>query len=765
MRSLLLKQKRIIITVLVLAFLLSGCSMPGSGKNTVPGQNTPASNQAPAASNNSGESANLAEMLAKQEEMKKFADMDEIKAFLEERSQSLGYAGYKGMMTDGAWGAMAEESLSAPSPARKDALSTQSAAGSAINFSQTNIQVEGVDEADIVKTDGDYIYAISGSSLYIVDAVPGKDASVLSKIQFKSMPSELYISKNRMIVIGHDYNISQAAIYKKFIRKSAYSFLKVFDITDRKDPKQLRDLDFEGNYTDSRMIGDYVYLVTQTYAQYLEDELPIPRIIDEGKELSTDKNTKPCNCPDVYYFDIPSNYFNYLSVAAVNISDKEERIGSNVFLLSQNQNLYVSQKNLYLTYTKYLDEYSLMMDIMQEIVLPKLSAKDQERIAKIRQADKLILTKAEKQAKITSIVEKYVESRTDGEQDDLRKKAEKAVKQKYEDISKELEKTIIHKIAIDKNKLELKGSGEVTGYALNQFSMDEKDGYFRIATTKNRSWSSLASAIYDEEGVKDQNVSYSNLYVLDENLKQVGALEKLAENEQIYSVRFMQNKAYMVTFKQTDPLFVIDLSTPTNPKVLGKLKIPGFSNYLHPYDENTLIGIGKETSENQWGGVNAKGLKISLFDVSDIANPKEAAKYELGESGSNSEALSDHKAFLFSREKELLAIPVHLTQKTAGNDYARYVFSGAAVFKITRNSIDLKGKIEHSDSNIENSNVKERYYYNSNPVRRCLYIGDDLYSVSNQFIKINQLSDLSEVKKLELSENLSGAGDDFEAFK
>ena len=126
-------------------------------------------------------------------------------------------------------------------------------------------------------------------------------------------------------------------------------------------------------------------------------------------------------------------------------------------------------------------------------------------------------------------------------------------------------------------------------------------------------------------------------------MKVVGKVEKLAEGEKIYSVRFMQNRAYLVTFKQIDPLFVIDLEDPTNPKVLGELKIPGFSNYLHPYDETTLIGLGKDS-----GNWNA-GLKLSLFDVSDVKNPKEIDNYVFENGRGDSIALNDHKAFLFSK--------------------------------------------------------------------------------------------------------------------
>jgi len=329
------------------------------------------------------------------------------------------------------------------------------------------------------------------------------------------------------------------------------------------------------------------------------------------------------------------------------------------------------------------------------------------------------------------------------------------MKKKYEDISKELEKTVIHKIAINSGSLEYKTFGEVTGQVLNQFSMDEQNGFFRIATTKNRTWSQ-----FTDSGQQD---SYNNLYVLDENLKPAGKLEGLAPGERIYSARFMQNRAYMVTFKQTDPLFVIDLADPNNPKVLGQLKIPGFSNYLHPYDDHKLIGLGKETTENEWGGVTTKGIKLSLFDVADVANPKEIDKYVLGDSGSDSIALSDHKAFLFSKEKNLLVIPASIMEAKDNNSYGQFVFSGAVVFKVDDNGFTLKGKIDHSDGGIA-SNESEtwggiRYY--DNTVERSLFINDVLYTFSPKYLKMNNMDNLDLIKFLELKKELSGANDDF----
>ena len=372
-------------------------------------------------------------------------------------------------------------------------------------------------------------------------------------------------------------------------------------------------------------------------------------------------------------------------------------------------------------------------------------------------------------------------------------------------IAKEMEKTVIHKILIDSGKIEYKANGEVPGQPLNQFSMDENKGYFRIATTTSgnnwgmvtsgtmqtatavrsiseqtttqgkamtetqvsqetaQSASALSQTTPQNLGIGAtttgeqkpvmqtptvlQNVApvpepqvsgpQNHVYVLDSDLKIVGKLEDMAGGERIYSVRFLGDKAYMVTFRQTDPLFVIDLSSPQNPKVLGYLKIPGVSDYLHPYDETHVIGVGRDASEQ--GRIT--GMKLSLFDVSNVSSPIEVSKYIIGGQGTSSDALYDHKAFLFDKKKNLLVIPV----SEYGANWQNY-WQGAYVFNLElANGFAMKGKITHQN-NTENST----YYYDWNSqIRRSLFIENTLYTISNKMVKMNSLSDLSEINKVE----------------
>jgi uncharacterized secreted protein with C-terminal beta-propeller domain len=308
------------------------------------------------------------------------------------------------------------------------------------------------------------------------------------------------------------------------------------------------------------------------------------------------------------------------------------------------------------------------------------------------------------------------------------------------EIAKEMEKTIVHKIEINAGKIEYKTAGEVPGRVLNQFSMDENNGYFRIATTTGN-W---------------QLETSNHMYVLDSGLKVVGKVEDLAPGERIYSVRFMGSKAYMVTFRQVDPLFVIDLSNPRNPQVLGFLKIPGFSNYLHPYDDTHLIGIGRDATEQG----RTLGLKLSLFDVSDFSNPKELSNYIIGDSWStNSEAINEHKAFLFDKEKNLLVIPVSesssetiIDEDTGKRTWKWNYWQGAYVFNLDLSGFELKGKVSHFSETNETDDEDHwpRYDYAAQ-VRRSLYMDDVLYTISTKFVKMNDLNDIdTEINTVEL---------------
>lgn len=314
--------------------------------------------------------------------------------------------------------------------------------------------------------------------------------------------------------------------------------------------------------------------------------------------------------------------------------------------------------------------------------------------------------------------------------------------------------TSVYKFSIQEGSTEYLGKGTVQGRILNQFSMDENNGYFRIATTQNK---------YTENKFEMTN----NLYILDPAMNMTGKIENIAPGERIYSVRFLGDRGYMVTFKTVDPLFVLDLKNPSEPKILGELKIPGYSNYLHPYDENHIIGFGKEAveiEEQHWSGQGTVknayylGMKVALFDVSDVNNPKEKFKIEIGDRGTDSELFWNHKALLFSKEKNIMAFPVtvcEIDQAAVGKDdylyrkdprlaYGMPVFQGALVYNISENGFSLKGMITHQPPGKVADLQRMNQYDYARDISRILYIDDTLYTVSNGYLKANDLNTLQE---------------------
>ncbi len=710
--------------------------------------------------------------IAKQGTVKKFQNTEEVREFLQtdpasasHRHGDFGLAA-PDMMRDVTLEATGEAPLSADLDAPGEVGVEDR------DYSDTNIQVEGVDEADIIKTDGEHIYALSEESIFIIKAYPGEESEILSQIKFDSRPQDMYLSQNRLAVFGRDSQIYEREEFSHLPRRQNFSYFKIFDISDKQNPEEVKDLRVEGNYFDSRMIGDYVYFVTSNPRyRYLENVPVLPRIIENGEQLVNDCRGNRCLDPAVYYFDSPYDSYNFTNITAINIQDEEEKINSEMYLFSGNQDMYVSLNNIYISYTKRINVDQVIMELTLEMLLPELPREEQEKIREIQGVEEYILTEEEKWRKIGNIIEFNIYAMPQEEQDRLEEKTMEYIAKKWQEIRSQVERTVIHKIAIDEGELEYENQGEVSGYVLNQFSMSEEDGYFRIATTRGRDWG-MPSDIGDTE-------SYSNLYVLDENMEKVGGVENIAPGERIFSARFMQNRAYLVTFEEIDPFFVIDLKDPRNPEILGELKIPGFSDYLHPYDENTVIGIGKETEFDRW--VTEVGVKLSLFDVSDVNNPVKTDYHVLGDRFSDTLVSRDHKAFLFSKDRNLLVLPVSLRNEVEDEDGEeiseevespereveaspaemredappeisisrpmpvtppRYnYFRGAAVFHVDRDGFELRGMIEHGEDESQNY---------SNQVRRSLYIEDSLYTLSNNYLKINNLDDLEIVNNLRL---------------
>ncbi len=653
--------------------------------------------------------------------VKKFESKEALMNFLDKAGAFQSRINYYGR--SGGIMALGDTAMKVSAPS---AESSSGSGQSATDYSTTNIQVEGVDEADFIKNDGKYIYMISQNKLLIVDAYPAEDAKIISETKLSGNVRDLFLNGDKVIVFidANDYVYSLSEY--DFVPRPVYrqkTHAVVYDISDKKDPKVEEDYDTKGYYITSRMIGDYVYMVVQDPVQYYGRAVDMPMVkAASGKMIR----------PDIYYFDNQEDNYNFNTVLSFNVNEKDS-IKAKTFMMGYSNTIYVSEKNIYITYQKNFPYYFYERNNEErfyEVVLPLLSKEVRDEVDSVKSDSSLAAY--EKWAKISSKVEEMFNNMDDKEKDNYVSKVNDAIAEYELKRDEERRKTIIHKILIDKGDVNYEKKGEVKGYLLNQFSMDESGENFRVATTFE-SWSS------------GKNIQYNNVYVLDKDMETVGKLEKIAPDERIYSTRFIGDRLYMVTFKRIDPFFVIGLSDAKNPKVLGELKIPGFSDYLHPYDENHIIGIGKETGENEWGGISTKGIKIALFDVTDVENPKLVDKYDIGEQGTDSEALQDHKAFLFDKKKGLLAIPVREVKGKQYYDsrlgyYTQRVWQGAYVFKVSDEGFKLDGKISHGEA-------EENYYYwygAPSAVRRILFMDDTLYTVSQKKIVANDLTEISD---------------------
>jgi inhibitor of cysteine peptidase len=650
-------------------------------------------------------------------QLKQFSSQSELNDFLEQGQELNKHLSYSGGFLERTLGGIAK-GLGAPMMEMAVDSVSENIAPAADDFSTTNIQVEGVDEADIIKNDGKYIYVVSGNKVVIVNAYPAENMNILSEIKLESNIQEIFINDDKLIIFGGYYG-----------RDSSKSY--IYDISDKENPELENEIEQEGQYINSRMIGDYVYIINTKYAYSGNPEPPI-YTIDGVKERVM--------ASEVYYLPHPDVGYVFTSISAVNIKNGD--FDSEVYLTGRTNNVFVSQDNIYLTYTKYVNYAEYSREIAEQVYFPLLPGKYDDKIEKVLDSSDDDWQKLNEMRKI---IDDYSNELTGNDKSDFSKELLERLEDFEIKIQKEKEKTIIHKIKVNKMNIEYQENGVVPGHILNQFSMDEYNGNFRIATTTGST------------GRFNSN-SLNHLYILDEDLEIIGKVEDLAKGEKIYSVRFMGKRAYIVTFKKVDPLFVIDVSNPRNPEVLGYLKITGYSDYLHPYDEDHIIGIGKETAGGNEDFSWYQGVKISLFDVSDVENPVEKAKIEIGDRGTNSDALRNHKAVLFDKEKEILVLPIQLhkideskygEKEIPENAYGERVWQGAFVLDINLEGISERGRITHDSKNPkENEYGYVSFDYNKQ-IKRSLYMGDTLYTISNSIVKANKLDSLDGVDFVE----------------
>ena len=601
-----------------------------------------------------------------------------------------------------------------------------------VDYSGTNIQVRGVDEPDYVKTDGKYVYVVSGQRLAITEAYPAEDAKIVFKAQFdvdSQNIQNMFLNNDRLVVFyyGNDrVDIIPEFEYEPRSRHIDTTHVQIIDISDRTSPQLVENFEVDGYFHNARMIGDVVYMVTISGVNYHYPVLPEIRDVDGL--VST---------PEIFYFDNLGRNYNFNTVTAIDIFDQD--INSETFLMGGTGTIYVSENSLYLTYQEemprgYFDD--VKRDRFFDVVVPLFPEHTQQKIREIQNDSSL--DSNQKWIAVSELLQDTYNTLDDDSRDRLFSEINKRLYE-YDNMVHELSiKTAIHKIALDGIDLKYSEKGSVPGTLLNQFSMDEHDRKLRVATTN------------EYHSPRDGNIRYNAVYVLDENLNIVGSLDRIAQNESIFSARFMGERLYLVTFERIDPFFVIDLSQDT-PRILGELKIPGFSNYLHPYDEDHVIGIGRDTIEKD-NRVRELGVKIALFDVSDVRNPSILDEVVIGDRRTDSVSLDDHRAFLFDKQRDILSIPIHGRTATLFEDSIapeRESWHGFYVYGLdTVNGFSLKGTISHSTGD------DSWPYQNNGP--RSFYIEDVLYTVSDSYLKMNNVSDISEINSIKLDERTGG---------
>ncbi len=563
----------------------------------------------------------------------------------------------------------------------------------AANASDTNVQVQGVDEADLVKTDGEYLYVLRGKDLLILDARPAQQMQLVSRTELSNdqasyHPTAMYLNGDRLTVLTQRYDDADLPAggstdsYLLYVKPRVH--VKTYNVSDRTQPVLERQTVLDGTYVDSRQIGDRLVFVLQNYFA-----LPAPRFIPDSTSLPDDDvSSNVVTNPTISWYSRPGRYETqeeYLARVGDQILElalphyRSSAPGSTEQrgLLSEATDIYrpLTTTNESLISVVVLDANGAAAAPLDAVSVPTIWA-------------------GEVYASVQNI---YV------------------LGHNWSDNT-----TRIHKFHLSDESVELTAVGSVEGSLLNQFSIDEHEGFLRIATTSG-SWFSTGN----------------NVYVLGQEgnaLKVVGAVEDLAPGERIFAVRFLGDRGFVVTFRQIDPLFAIDFSDPTQPRLAGELHIPGFSNYLHPVGENHLLGIGRNADMTG----RQQELQVSLFDVSNLAEPRLVERFTI-DAGvfAYSEATHDHHAVGYFSDTQTLAIPVSTYATSWGwtdsdGDGTADAWSPIDpprsemwVFHVDVSAgLSLQARIDLEGT-----------------VRRSVRIDDVLYSISTEMVSANSLAD------------------------
>jgi inhibitor of cysteine peptidase len=535
--------------------------------------------------------------------------------------------------------------------------------------SETNIQVGGIDEPDILKTDGINIYFsnnlsrpmpfrepnISIEEDYIAPE-PANDTKVIKAFPPAEIQTLASINESgEMLLFG--------TTLVNFSGKR----LTGYDVGNPSNPvkKWEKELDENTQIETARKFDNKLYLVSKRVLYGNKVVCPIPLIKDDIS----------ISCTDVYYPTIGGSSNMIFTVLVIDPQNGSVQERATFLGDSYSSVTYMSENYVYISFTYHKSMTGIILNFFTtegKGVLPDEMLNDIERVAGYD------ISEDAKLMEVGKIMEVYISSMTEEENKVIEKLIEEKMENYMSQHSRDFEKTGIARF--DAKTLEISSSEAIPGRPLNQFSLDEYRGNLRIATTVSNFFSD----------------SFNDVYVLNENLNIIGIITDLGITERIYSARFVGDKGYLVTFRQIDPFYVLDLSNPEDPKMTGELKIPGYSSYLHPLEENIILGVGMEDSN----------AKVSLFDVSDPFTPKEVSKYTLPEYWS--EVNSNHRAFLQDDKHSVFFMP-------AGQN--GYVFS-------------YKGNVLEVKKEISGIYAK-----------RALYLQDYLYVVGDA--KMNVFNELN----------------------
>ena len=554
----------------------------------------------------------------------------------------------------------------APTTAASDSVGAL-AEQSGVDFSVTNVQERGIDEPDLVKTDGKTIYVVAESSVYAVDA-SGEQPEVLSRLDLDAWGAQLLLYGDRLIVIGQGgFELpisSETSLEELAPYGGGGTTLTLVDVSRPAAMTVLETLNVEGAYITARLTGQSVRLVTSSFPE------PLPFVYPQEEGFVP---------------ELAASLENQRIVARSSAGDwlpeyvRHDRVSG-----ASESGLLVGCSSVRLPTT---EPGIGMLSVLTIDPTKGLSPVDSDGI----------MTSA--QTVYASADGLYVATpvwSTQSERGD-------------EFLLSGRENTLVYRFDITQAfETSYRGSGEVRGSLLNQFSMSEHDGYLRVATTDHSQQESFVTVL-DTRG---------------DELPTVGRVGNLGLGEQIYAVRFLGKTGYVVTFRQTDPLYTIDLSNPEKPTVLGELKINGYSAYLHPIEEGLLLGIGQDADRNG----RIKGTQISLFDVSNLEDPIRLHQARIGQ-GASSEAEYDHHAFLWWGSLNMAVLPVNayrFDERTGQEEW----FSGVVGAEVDReHGINSIGTLQHP---------------RGSQIRRSLVIGDTLYTVSDRGVKASALDTFAE---------------------